>query len=389
MEPAINPATRAALYSPDAGNITPYGAFPCSRLSFSFLGIPVRSSLIFTSYEFTIAVAENAVDNGVSLRLRRQVTAISQDGRDGGTLTVQMDHWEPASYLDNKVDHPSSSPVAPSSSSSSSHTPPPPASLLRRVVIFIGATVSLAIISIALAHTVADIPSISSYISRTQAAVCAFVVAFSYVAVRFDGPAAASHLRLKSARSDDSSATHAAAHAPVAVMAKAAPHSVGSGGDCVPVADMAMGGSGFISAVGGRVVEKETVRTRWVARTHLPPRITRHTPHVFRFIVNCAGGYSGHIARMIGDDSFVIKPRLGEYDPSRSSCIYFVWSRSLRLTGTFCSSGRLQAHGRWPPAPSSPPLTPNWARACSFRPLSGETSSSALLRVMSAILSMI
>jgi hypothetical protein len=104
--------------------------------------------------------------------------------------------------------------------------------------------------------------------SRAQAAVCAFIIAFSYVAVRFDGPAAASHLRLKdsragtSASSDNATSTESASSASAAVLAKAAPVSVGSGGDCVSVADMAMGGSGFITAVEGRVVEKETIRTR-------------------------------------------------------------------------------------------------------------------------------
>ena len=45
MEPNVNPQAIAALYSPDAGNVIPY--------------------------EFTIALAENAVDNGVELRIRR------------------------------------------------------------------------------------------------------------------------------------------------------------------------------------------------------------------------------------------------------------------------------------------------------------------------------
>ena len=32
-----------------------------------------------------------------------------------------------------------------------------------------------------------------------------------------------------------------------------------------------------------------------------------------RYVVNCAGGASDKVAQMIGDDSFTIKPRLGEY----------------------------------------------------------------------------
>ena len=48
-----------------------------------------------------------------------------------------------------------------------------------------------------------------------------------------------------------------------------------------------------MKAMDGVVVEQETIRARYV--------------------VNCAGGFSDKIAKMIGDDSFNIKPRLGEY----------------------------------------------------------------------------
>ena len=44
MEPHIGPENTAALHAPDAGNLIPY--------------------------EFAIALAENAVDNGVELRIR-------------------------------------------------------------------------------------------------------------------------------------------------------------------------------------------------------------------------------------------------------------------------------------------------------------------------------
>jgi hypothetical protein len=45
-------------------------------------------------------------------------------------------------------------------------------------------------------------------------------------------------------------------------MAKAAPVSVGNGGDVVAVADMALAGSGYKNACVVRVVGKETVKTR-------------------------------------------------------------------------------------------------------------------------------
>ena len=49
-EPHIHPDATGAFYSPDAGTITPY--------------------------EYTIALAENAADNGVEVRIRREVVAI-------------------------------------------------------------------------------------------------------------------------------------------------------------------------------------------------------------------------------------------------------------------------------------------------------------------------
>ena len=52
LEPAVNPKNIAALHSPDAGNVIPY--------------------------EFAIALAENAVDNGVELRIRREVVGIEK-----------------------------------------------------------------------------------------------------------------------------------------------------------------------------------------------------------------------------------------------------------------------------------------------------------------------
>ena len=53
LEPHLNPDCIAALRSPDAGNLIPY--------------------------EFAVALMENAVDNGIELRIRRA---------GGGTLTI-------------------------------------------------------------------------------------------------------------------------------------------------------------------------------------------------------------------------------------------------------------------------------------------------------------
>ena len=73
MEPALNPNTIAALHAPDAGNVIPY--------------------------EFAIALAENAVNNGVELRIRREVTGITKKEK-GFELDVR--HWEPKDYVDTR-----------------------------------------------------------------------------------------------------------------------------------------------------------------------------------------------------------------------------------------------------------------------------------------------
>jgi L-2-hydroxyglutarate oxidase LhgO len=65
------------------------------------------------------------------------------------------------------------------------------------------------------------------------------------------------------------------------------------GGNKVEVDDMLVGGSGANKIVQGETVEIETVTARYV--------------------INCAGGFSDKIAKMVGDDSFEIQPRLGDY----------------------------------------------------------------------------
>jgi len=75
-EPFIHEDAVGALYSPDAGTLIPY--------------------------EYTIALAENAVDNGVEVRIRREVVSIKQVGEPGkrdesmkGRFKITAAHWEP------------------------------------------------------------------------------------------------------------------------------------------------------------------------------------------------------------------------------------------------------------------------------------------------------
>lgn len=174
MEPAVNPDAIAALHSPDAGNVIPY--------------------------EYAIALAENAVDNGVELRIRREVTDITKKGE---LFEVDVRHWEPKAYVD---------------------------------------------------------------------------------------------AREKVEKSADGSGPAGERQGPTdfkKLVDQCSP-PVGTGEDSrVEVKDMLTGGSGSWNAVKGVTVGKESVKCRYV--------------------INCAGGSSDAIARMIGDDSFEIQPRLGDY----------------------------------------------------------------------------
>mmetsp|Transcript_38880 Transcript_38880/g.82061 ORF Transcript_38880/g.82061 Transcript_38880/m.82061 type:complete len:609 (+) Transcript_38880:32-1858(+) len=58
MEPNVNPKVTKALYAPEAGTVAPY--------------------------EFAIALAENAIDNGVFLKLYHKVVAVSKRGNEAG-----------------------------------------------------------------------------------------------------------------------------------------------------------------------------------------------------------------------------------------------------------------------------------------------------------------
>jgi len=68
---------------------------------------------------------------------------------------------------------------------------------------------------------------------------------------------------------------------------------MGIGGTKVDVDDMKVGGSGSAKIMDGVTVAEEVIRAKHV--------------------INCAGSASDRIAGMIGDTSFKIKPRLGDY----------------------------------------------------------------------------
>ncbi|KAL3936793.1 MAG: hypothetical protein SGBAC_007966 [Bacillariaceae sp.] len=224
MEKHINPNSIAALYSPNAGNVIPY--------------------------EYTIALAENAVDNGVELRIRREVTAIEHIS-DGMELT--MNYWEPREYAIFKKDGDSRK--------------------IKKEELFIIIVFPIVGISHVAWMGIIDpgtfIPKISIFM--------AIMVGLSLLHNWWFVPATVFVRR----------------HTPVWPLVARAGKLQSVGGPKVTVEDMKMGGSGSREIQNGRTMETEKVKAK--------------------FVINCAGSYSDQIARMIGDKSFKIKPRLGDY----------------------------------------------------------------------------
>ena len=182
MEPNLDAAATAALHSPDAGTLIPY--------------------------EYTIALMENAADNGVEVRTRRATEDIFRD--DDGLLELTLSHWEPAEYMRQQEEQ-------------------------------------------------AWEPSLRKRQEAEQAAEGLG----NYYGGEGEGGPWEKFPELKQQK------------------------------QAVSVEDMKVGGSGSMRAAGGERVTCQTVKARYV--------------------VNCAGGASDKVAKMVGDHSFDIKPRLGEY----------------------------------------------------------------------------
>ena len=209
MEPYISADATAALFSPDAATLTPY--------------------------EFTIALAENAVDNGVELRLRRTVTAL--ETLEGGGFVVQLLHAREGAR---------------------------------------GVTPA-ALAAAALPLLVACVAAAAAARWRPEALARAIASLFSLVGLRGVAPSAA-----------EAAARVPPIAAAVAVVVLAAALAV-----LGAVGAMRQGGVGGAAGGGARDETPESLRAR--------------------FVVNAAGLGSGDVARLAGDTSFYIKPRVGEY----------------------------------------------------------------------------
>jgi len=232
LEPAVSPNAVAALHSPSAGNVIPY--------------------------EFAIALCENAADNSVEFRTRRQVTGITKTppNEDGETLfEIKARHWEPKSYIDSQK------------AKGGPLKPIVMACLLASSTVFSGMGVYMALDE-----------NLDDGVRKQALIVALMLMGTSFVTFL-------QHLT--------SRPKVVAINEPAEQVAKRASPPVGSGGSKVEVEDMFYGGSGWENAVNGETVEVETVTAR--------------------FVVNAAGGASDKIARMIGDNSFTILPRLGDY----------------------------------------------------------------------------
>ena len=244
MEPYINPKTIAALYSPDAGNLVPY--------------------------EFAIALAENAVDNGVELRIRREVSAIEVPTDSNPTFKVTAKHWEPKSYVD-VIGTPRSGHDQQLSVRNNS--------LGVAMSVFIG---SLAVLGrqsegIKAAAAAKNVPMLQVVIACVTLSFLAGAFAFVATLALLVGTSSSTKGGNKTTYKADA----------------AAPASVSTGGRKITVDEMRYGGSGSRTAVDGVYVADEEYRATYV--------------------LNCAGLGADKIAAMIGDTSFKIKPRLGDY----------------------------------------------------------------------------
>lgn len=211
LEPNAHPDAIAALLAPDAGSLIPY--------------------------EYAVALAENAADNGVEFRIRREVEAITSTEL-GFDLKVR--HWEPASYASQGLG------MIPAS--------------------------ALAIFPLLLAYILnqfagsifADSHFGGGLLTGNLLAVALALTGYGVYSI-------ICRVRAVSKTLGDGPGRNVASW----------------------VEAMKVGGSGAADGVKGATVGYETIKARYV--------------------INCAGAASDKVARMIGDESFVIKPRLGEY----------------------------------------------------------------------------
>ena len=254
LEPNVNPKCIAALLSPDAGNLIPY--------------------------EYTIAAMENAVDNGVEVRIRREVQEINASPvfDNDGEFEITAKYWEPAPYVQaaGGVDKIRKGLLRGTS------TPAEVIAQLIWIMIVLagvsGVGTEYGLLPQLLAH-----PDVQKHLAQVDQEYAYLVENAKLIITSIIGLYMVLDMFLSKMSSGDNVGK-------VAVVTK---DSEGSGGTKVSIEDMKVGGSGSCGAMNGVTVAHEVYKCKYV--------------------INCAGSYSDKIANMIGDNSFKIKPRLGDY----------------------------------------------------------------------------
>jgi hypothetical protein len=263
MEPYVHPDCTAALYAPDAGNLIPY--------------------------EFTIALFENAVQNGVEVRIRREVVDIKSDAASG-LFEIKANHWEPKTFLQNSDYKPSNGPVNGANGHADREELLRAAARKRVETSQTAFTVSIVVGAIgASASSLANVDFLKTSVPLIGRIILFLLIAsvvYTAVVVVLSSSKGGKD---KSKPSADAGNSNKA----LPELVSGASQSVGSGGDRISIDQSSIGGSGAPAAVDGQLVEVETIRAR--------------------YIVNAAGSGSDKVANMIGDKSFYIKPRVGDY----------------------------------------------------------------------------
>ena len=253
IEPHVNPNCVAALLAPDAGNLIPY--------------------------EYTVALAENAVDNGVELRIRREVVSIAvlNGGGEASDFEVTCKYWEPAVYA-NAMGLPvvnldgSGNPFV--VSGVGKHQGLTTSQQLGIIVTLVSSLVRSGVLALSMDQL--DKLVVATSLSREVIMAAGCVVCLALLMVL--------KLLLDRVLGGSSSSTE---------LSNVPLPTVGKGGKRVTVEEMRTGGSGSQSQLDGVCVAVEKFRAK--------------------YIVNAAGSGSDTIAKMIGDKSFKIKPRIGDY----------------------------------------------------------------------------
>jgi L-2-hydroxyglutarate oxidase LhgO/bacterioferritin-associated ferredoxin len=277
MEPYLSKNAVAALYSPDAGNVIPY--------------------------EYTIALLENAIDNGIELHLRSIVTKIEQktskETKNESNFILTVQEWEPKDFVE-------SSPTVSGNTKKSNDT------VLTSILLQIGILGSvIGIIGyqyLIVMNQYGDIMKRQGFtisvFDMLQTVHNQIIIAFGLVAYGcvwvWQFMNTNSNTKSLITKTTPFQSIVEMANMPLGstnenptVTVAATQSNNKNNTNNVTVNEMLVGGSGSKTQMNGQIIKTITIECRNV--------------------INCAGGYSDKIANMINDYSFTIQPRIGDY----------------------------------------------------------------------------